>query len=142
MHQTAELFCNALEAREVDAAAALLADDVVFRSPVVFTPYHGRDAVRGILAAVFRALDDWSCVREIGSSDGPDHALVFQARIGDRQIEGCDFLHIDQDDSIDEFYVMVRPLSGALALAEAVQAQLASSDSSIHDHEPGDAQVP
>jgi hypothetical protein len=51
--------------------------------------------------------------------------LVFQARIGDKQIEGSDFLHFDENGSIDELMVMVRPLSGALALAEAMTAQLA-----------------
>jgi hypothetical protein len=51
---------------------------------------------------------------------------VFQARVGDKQIEGCDFIHLDDDGLIDELVVMVRPLSGALALAEAMQAQLAA----------------
>src|SRR5215218_7981263 len=51
----ARTFGTALGARDLDAAVALLADDVVFRSPVVFKPYHGRGAVSGILAAVFRA---------------------------------------------------------------------------------------
>ena len=120
MSQLAHPFRAALQARDVDAAAALLADDVVFRSPVSFKPYHGRDAVRDILAAVFRVFDDWRCVREIGTPDGRDHALVFQARIGERQVEGCDFLHLDETGSINEFYVMVRPLSGALALADAM----------------------
>lgn len=41
-------------------------------------------------------------------------------RWGDRQLEGCDFLHHDDNGAIDEFYVMVRPLSGALALAGAM----------------------
>lgn len=124
MSQNVRPFLDALRAREVDAASALLTDDVVFRSPVVFTPYHGRDAVRGILAAVFRVLDDWRCVRQIGAPDGRDHALVFRARIGDRQLEGCDFLHFDETDRIDEFYVMVRPLSGALTLAAAMQGEV------------------
>ena len=117
-------FRTALEARDSAAAAALMADDVVFRSPVVFKPYGGRDAVREIMAAVFQVLDDWRCVREIGTPVGRDHALVFEARIGDRQIEGCDFIRLDESGSIEEFYVMVRPLSGALALAAAMKAQL------------------
>src|SRR4051794_8463171 len=126
MHQTAQLFREALGARDLDAALALLTEDVKFRSPVVFKPYQGRAAVGEVLAGVFRVFDEWRCVREIGNSDGGDHALVFQARIGDRQVEGCDFLHVDDQGSIDEFYVMVRPLSGALTLAEAMKAQLAA----------------
>jgi hypothetical protein len=120
-------FRKAIEARDVDAAAALLADDVEFRSPVVFKPYRGRDAVAMILAAVAQVFQDFSYTREIGAEDARDHALVFQARIGDRQVEGCDFLHLDDDGKIDEFVVMVRPLSGAHALADAMAAQLAAA---------------
>jgi hypothetical protein len=114
----------------MDAAVALLADDVVFRSPVVFKPYRGREAVGALLAAVSRVFEDFSYIREIGASDGRDHALVFQTRVGERQVEGCDFLHMDEHGSIDELVVMVRPLSGALALAEAMKAQLASAEPS------------
>lgn len=123
MTSVSRAFRTALETRDAVAAAALMADDVVFRSPVVFKPYDGRDTVREIMAAVFRVFDDWRCVREIGAPDGRDHALVFDARIGDRQLEGCDFLRLDESGSIEEFYVMVRPLSGALVLAEAMKAQ-------------------
>lgn len=79
------------------------------------------------MAAVFQVLDDWRCIRELGTPQGRDHALVFEARIGDRQVEGCDFIHLDENGSIDDFQVMLRPLSGALALAKAMKAQLASA---------------
>jgi hypothetical protein len=117
-------FATALEERNADAAIALLADDVVFRSPVVFRPYRGRDAVAPILRAVVRVFDDFRYVREIVAADGTDHAVVFEASTGERQIEGCDFLHLDERGLVDEFFVMVRPLSGTLALAEAMKAQL------------------
>src|SRR5215204_2326590 len=118
-------FRAAVEARDLDAVVALLSDDVELRSPAVFKPYRGRDTVAAILAAVSRVFEDFSYLREIGAPDARDHALVFQARVGDKQVEGCDFLHVDEAGSIDELVVMVRPLSGALALAEAMKAQLA-----------------
>jgi len=117
-------FAAALEAQEVDAAVALLSADVVFRSPVVFKPYRGRDMVAPLLHAVSRVFEDFRYVREIGAPDDRDQAVVFEARVGDRQIEGCDFLHVGDDGSIDELVVMVRPLSATLALAEAMKAQL------------------
>ena len=117
-----------MEARDIDAAVALLAEDVVFRSPVVFKPYRGRDTVGALLRAVSRVFEDFSYVRELGAPGAPDHALVFQARVGDKQVEGCDFLHVDEDGSIDELVVMVRPLSGALALTEAMKEQLAAAE--------------
>jgi SnoaL-like domain len=118
-------FRAAIEAQDLEGALGLLADDVLFRSPIVFKPYKGRAEVAPLLRAVSRVFEDFRYVREIGASDAHDHALVFEARIGDRQIEGCDFLHTNESGLIDEFAVMVRPLSAALALAEAMQAQLA-----------------
>jgi hypothetical protein len=117
-------FAAALEAQEVDAAVALLSADVVFRSPVVFKPYRGRDMVAPLLHAVSRVFADFRYVREIGAPDDRDQAVVFEARVGNRQIDGCDFLHVGDDGSIDELVVMVRPLSATLALAEAMKAQL------------------
>ena len=122
-------FRAAIEARDLDAATALLADDVVFRSPVVFKPYSGREAVSMILAAVAEVFEDFSYTREIGGPDARDHALVFEARIGDKQVEGCDFVHVDENGLIDELVVMVRPLSGAHALRDAMSAQLAAAQS-------------
>jgi hypothetical protein len=120
-------FRAAVEARDMDAAVALLAEDVVFRSPVVFKPYQGRDAVKPLLFAVSQVFKDFRYVREIGAPDAADHALVFKARVGDRDIEGCDFIHVGDDGSIDEFTVMVRPLSATVALAEAMNAMLAEA---------------
>ena len=117
-------FRAAVEAGDHAGVVALLADDVVFRSPVVFAPYHGRDALAAILLAVSRVFEDLHYEREIGAAGAPDHALVFKARIGDREVHGCDFLHTKGDGLIDEFTVMVRPLSAAVALAEAMKSQL------------------
>jgi hypothetical protein len=118
-------FRSAIEAGDIEAALALLAEDVVFRSPVVFKPYRGREAVAPLLRAVSRVFEDFRYEREIRAPDARDHALVFSARVGDRELEGCDFLHVDEQGLIDDFCVMVRPLSGALALAEAMKAEIA-----------------
>jgi hypothetical protein len=117
-------FRAAIEAQDVEGAVALLAEDVVFASPVVFKAYHGREAVAPLLRAVSRVFEDFRYECEIGAPDARDHALVFSARIGERKLEGCDFLHTDEHGLIDDFSVMVRPLSGALALAEAMKAEL------------------
>lgn len=117
-------FREAVESDDIERAIALLSDDVTFRSPVVHRPYRGREEVGVILRAVSRVFEEFRYDREIGAEDGPDHALVFLARVGDRELEGCDFLHVGEDGLIDEFFVMIRPLSGAIALAEAMRAEL------------------
>lgn len=127
-------FRKAVEARDVEAMTALLAEDVVFRSPAVFRPYEGRAVTAAILAEVIEVFEDFRYVREIGHDGDRDHALVFEARVGDRHLTGCDFLHLDEDGLIDDFMVMVRPLTGAHALAgemgarwEAIEARAAAT---------------
>nr|WP_090346243.1 nuclear transport factor 2 family protein [Mycolicibacterium malmesburyense]CRL78818.1 NADH:flavin oxidoreductase [Mycolicibacterium malmesburyense] len=120
-------FRRAVEAADLDAMMALCRDDVVFRSPVVFTPYRGKEALRQILAAVMEVFDDFGYVREIGAPDAQDHALVFQAKVGDKDVEGCDFIRTDEDGAISELTVMVRPLSATLTLAEMMKARLAGT---------------
>ena len=116
-------FREAVEKTDLDAAVALLAPDVVFTSPVVFKPYAGKAITAAILRAVSEVFQDFRYVREINDVNGRDHALVFTARVGDREINGCDFIHLDENGLIDEVTVMVRPLSGAQALAAAMGAQ-------------------
>ena len=108
-------FRAAVEARDAEAMEALLAEDVVFTSPVAFKPYPGKPTTAAILRGVMRVFEDFRYVREIDG--GSDHALVFEATVDGKRITGCDFLHINDDGLIDDFMVMVRPLSGATALA-------------------------
>ena len=123
----ADRFRAAVEAGDFDAGVALLADDVVFRSPVVHKPYQGREVVGALLGAVSQIFEDFRYDRQIGAPDAADHALVFRTRVGDREIEGCDFIHENEDGLIDEFVVMVRPMTGANALADAMRAHFEGS---------------
>ena len=116
-------FRRAVEARDEEAIAALLAEDVVFTSPVAFTPYPGKATTAAILRAVLRVFEDFHYVREITDVDGRDSALIFQAVVSGKQVNGCDFLHVNDEGLIDDFTVMVRPLSAAVALSEAMAAQ-------------------
>jgi hypothetical protein len=116
-------FRQAVEAHDLDAFPELLAEDVTFLSPVAFQPYHGRALVAAILRGADRAFEDFHYIREINNPDGRDHALVFKARVGDREIHGADLLHHNDDGLISEFCVMVRPLSAAHALAEEMARQ-------------------
>jgi hypothetical protein len=77
-----------------------------------------------LIRGVARVFEDFRYLREIGEPEGRDHALVFSARVGDRQVEGCDFIRCNEDGSIAELVVMVRPLTGAIALAKAMQRSL------------------
>ncbi len=117
-------FRVAVEASDIEAAVALLSDDVVFSSPIVFTPYAGKHATAAVLTAVVRVFEDFAYETEFASEDGRDHALMFRARVDGKEIQGCDFLHHGEDGLVDRFTVMVRPLSAALALRDRMAAEL------------------
>lgn len=113
----------AIEARDIDALAALLADDVEFHSPVAFHPFVGRETVAEVLANVLEVFSDFHYVDEL-AGDGT-HALIFAARVGERSVQGLDHLVLDEDGKVTTFTVMVRPLSGLVALAEAMGPRVA-----------------
>ncbi len=116
-------FRTAVEGGDFDAAADLLADDVVFRSPVAFRPYEGKPMVAAILRGVSRVFGELEYVRELADADGRGSALIFQTSVDGVSVHGMDLLRWNDDDLITEFTVMVRPLSAANALATAMAAQ-------------------
>ena len=117
---------QAVENAALETVPALLAENVTFVSPVVFAPYTGRGIVTAILRGAYAVFDDFRYVNEISDANGRYHALLFEARVGDREIHGCDFVRHNEQGLIDEFTVMVRPLSAAKALARAMEAKFPS----------------
>jgi SnoaL-like domain len=115
---TAASFRAAVERGDVEAAAQLLAPDIVFHSPVTFHPFVGRDTVSGLLGLVAQTFEDFRYTDEL-EADGA-HALIFRASVGGRELEGIDLLRFDADGLISDFSVMLRPLSGLLPFAEAM----------------------
>ena len=121
-------FRAAVENRDLARMEAALAPDVVFRSPAVFKPYEGRDAVMHLLGTVIEVFEDFEYTDELAGDTqggtGCTHALIFKARVGDREIEGLDHLTLNADGLITQLVVMVRPLSGLTALAQAMAERL------------------
>jgi hypothetical protein len=113
-----ERFRTAVEAGHVEGMVELLAPTVVFNSPVSFKPYRGAETVAVVLRGVFEVFEEF---RYLDQLEGEElHGLVFQARVGEREVTGIDLFRTTSDGRIAELTVMVRPLSGVMALAEAM----------------------
>ena len=112
-----------LKERHIDALKSLFADDIVFNSPVAFHPFTGRETVAEVLTNVMEVFTDFVYVDEL-EGEGT-HGLVFTAGVGGRGVQGLDHLRYDDSGLIAEFTVMVRPLSGVIALAEAMGPRVA-----------------
>ncbi len=114
-----DVFTAAVEAEDPEALTEALAEDVVFRSPVVFKAYEGKAIVSTILTeGAMKVFEDFRYVNRF--EDGDAAALIFKARVGDRELDGLDLLRFDADGKVAELLVMVRPMSGLNALAEAM----------------------
>jgi len=106
-----------------DAVPDVLAEDVTFNSPVVFKPYAGRDIVGLILTeGAMKVFSDFRYTDRFEQGDSA--VLVFEARVGDREVQGIDMLRFDGDGRVRELTVMVRPMSAVHALAEAMGREL------------------
>jgi hypothetical protein len=113
-----DAFRAGVEAQNLEAMVDALSPDVVFHSPITFKPFEGKEAVSTLLGVVMATFEDFRYTDEL-DGDGVK-ALVFEARVGDKQVQGLDLLRFDEQGLIADFTVMVRPLSAAMALAEAV----------------------
>jgi hypothetical protein len=124
--RTAHAFRTAAEARDLDALAELLAPDVVLHSPVTYRPYVGHETVMTLLRLIAATFEDLRYTDELHGAGGT-HALVFRARVGDRELEGVDLLRLDAGGLVADLTAIIRPLSGVAALAQAMgpQAQAA-----------------
>ena len=117
-------FRAAVEAKDFDAALALFAEDATLDSPVAFKPFEGIDAVGFVLRAVAETFSDFRYTDEFVNEENGTHALIFEANVGDRSVQGLDLLRMNSDGKIENLTVMVRPLSGLTALAQEMAAKV------------------
>jgi hypothetical protein len=109
-----DVFRRAAEAKDFDAASKIFAEDVVFRSPFVFRPYPGIESLKFILGNVAQVFEDFHYISQVETGDTA--VLVFDARVGDREVQGVDILKFGDDGLVCEMTVMIRPMSGLEAL--------------------------
>lgn len=118
-------FRAAVEAQDHEGMVAALAPDAVLNSPVSFKPFEGREAVSRLFAILLETFEDFRYTDEFEAEGSA--ALVFAARVGERQLQGLDLFRFDEAGQIAELTVMIRPLSAVIALAEAVGPKLAAA---------------
>jgi SnoaL-like domain len=118
-------FRNAVEQGRIAEAAELFTEDAVFRSPVLFKPYEGRDQVLKVLRAAEQVLGLGGEFRYVHQLEDPDDGvamLEFATVVGGRDVEGIDKLTFDGDGLITELKVLIRPAT-ALQLVGAKMAE-------------------
>ncbi|SRR6266550_1956667 len=116
---------------------SLLANDVVFYSPIVYTPQRGKAVTTMYLRAAAQTL----------LGDGGDGAfrytkqvlgdniavLEFETTVGGKYVNGVDIIRCDDTGSIVEFRVMIRPLQAVNVVHEQMRAMLKSASATLMD---------
>lgn len=102
--------------RDMSILNELLADDVIFRSPVAFKPYEGKQVVYFILTNVIQVFENFTYHREFFTEDEQSVVLEFSAVVTEKQLKGIDMIRFNEHGQIVEFEVMIRSLSGLQAL--------------------------
>jgi hypothetical protein len=115
-------FRRAAEAKDLELLNETLREDVVLHSPILFRGFEGREVVAAVLTHVAATLEDLTYVDEL--TEGRSVALRFKANVGDRQLEGIDFLELDEDGRVAELTVFMRPLSALTAFNEQMKQRL------------------
>ncbi len=121
-----DAFRAAVQALDLDATIATLSPSVVLRGPVGDEPLEGRAAVGRLFAILLRTFEDLRFVESYQSTEGGE-VLHLVWRLEDHEVERVDMLHFDANGLVEDYRVMIRPLSAVVALRDAVFSQLPMS---------------
>ena len=126
MSKVIEAWHEYLETRDTAALDALLDEDVVFESPVVFTPQRGKAIATKYLAAAARLLGTATFAYRNTWSAPSSAVLEFTSEIDGVVINGIDIISWNVAGKITHFKVMVRPLKAVNALHAKMAESLSS----------------
>jgi hypothetical protein len=119
-------FRRAAESKDLELLTETLREDVILHSPVLFRGFEGRDTVAAVLTHVAATLEDLTYTDEL--TDGNTVALRFKANVGDKELEGIDFLELDENGNVAELTVFMRPFSALTAFNEQMISRLGASE--------------
>jgi hypothetical protein len=115
-------FRRAAEAKDLELMSETLREDVVLHSPILFRGFEGREIVVQVLTHVVVTLEDFVYTDEL--ADDSTVVLRFKARVEDRELEGIDFLELDEDGKVAELTVFMRPMSALTRFNEQMAERL------------------
>jgi hypothetical protein len=119
-------FRRAAEAKDLDLLRETLAEDVVLHSPILFKGFEGREMALVVLANVIEVFEDFHYLDEV-HGDGTV-VLRFAAKVDGRlEIEGIDYLTLDDEGRVTDLTVFLRPQKAVLAFNEQMAARLGAA---------------
>ena len=110
--------------RDYNLLSEILHNDVIFYSPVVYSPQRGKDITLKYLAAASEVFNssNFQYIKEINNQNFA--SLEFTLTIDDTEINGIDLISWDDAGLITEFKVFIRPLQGVNLIHKLMQQML------------------
>lgn len=124
IEQTIAKWHKLTKERDSGGLDGILADKVVFHSPVVHTPQEGKAITTLYLTAALHTLNNGHFEYQREILQGDNAMLEFTTELDGIRINGVDIIHIDENGLIDNFKVMVRPLQGVNKIHAMMGAML------------------
>ncbi|MFG2085217.1 MULTISPECIES: nuclear transport factor 2 family protein [unclassified Spirillospora] len=124
-------FRKAVEAHDLSAITSALDPGIEFHSPVMVKPYRGRDSVAALLGVLLEVFEDFHYTDELvgtAEQDAPVQALIFNARVMGKAVQGLDLLRFGDTGLVTGLTVMVRPLPAAMTLARVVGRRMEGAE--------------
>jgi hypothetical protein len=119
-------FRRAAEAKDLDLLRETLHEDVVLHSPILFKGFEGREMAMIVLSNVIEVFEDFRYLDEVHGDDTV--VLRFAAKVdGKYEIEGIDYLTLDDAGAVIDLTVFLRPLSAVHAFNELMVARLGAA---------------
>jgi hypothetical protein len=108
--------------RDMKALREVLAEDVTMGAPPYWNKLQGRDVVHHLLGLIVDTIEEFTYHREW--RDGAELALEFRGHVGDRELQGIDLISLDESGRVSNLDVLMRPVSGVIALREIVAPKM------------------
>lgn len=111
--------------KDLTSLNELISDKIIFYSPVVFKPKSTKSEAMFVLSNVIEVLTEFKYHREF--LDGKNWALEFSAVVNGKSVKGIDLIEFNDEGQIVNFEVLIRPLSGLIALGEDMNRRFADA---------------
>jgi ketosteroid isomerase-like protein len=115
-------FITAWRTRDVHSWAAHFAPDIVLRSPIIESTFEGSATAAELFGALFESFDAFEVTEHL--ANGQCHAFVWHGALGRHPVEGIDRIRHNDDGSIAEITVYIRPLVGIATTANRVRPRV------------------
>ena len=123
LHPYAQAFAD----RDLARTKGLLADDVIFHSPVIGdAAFEGLVPTAALLEIVYREISEVEYTHGFG--DGEANVLIADARVRGKRVKVATLLELDEGGKIREIWVFARPLVGLVAIAEGIGSGIAQRE--------------